>query len=153
MKLLTLVFSLLVLCIANGGVNAKQTPRATKAACSIPSEYLGGLDWTRVVKQCKRVGSGKSMNKCDKCFAAFVAAQTTDVVKYIDIAEAIKDPAGTLSSTVSACSPIVTEIMESKLLKKDRKKVKGVKKCLKMDVAEMARTQAAVQALILQQLG
>ena len=153
MKLLTLVFSLVVLLVANGGVRATQTSRATKSACSIPSDYLNGLDWTGILKQCKRVGSGKSTRKCDKCFAAFVGAQTSDVIKYINVLDAIQDPAGTLASTVSTCSPIVTELMESKLSKKkDKKKIKGVKKCLKIDVDEMEQTQMAVQALILQKV-
>ena len=48
----------------------------------------------------------------------------------------------------------MTELVESKLSKKkDKKKIKGVKKCLKIDVDEMEQTQMAVQALIQKVLG
>lgn len=142
---LVLLFCLLALSII--GVHSKQAPRASNSACSIPSEYWKGLNWKgQIKKQCTKVGSGTSMEKCDKCFAAFVAAQSAEVIKYIDLMEAFKDPAGTLSSTISQCSPVVTKIMNSKLSKKDRKKVKNVKKCLQMNVLDMPLTQAAVDA-------
>ncbi len=144
MQLRAIVFTLFVLCISRV---------AADAACRIPLEYLNGLQWKDIKKQCVKVGSGKSMDKCDKCFAAFVAAQTADVIKYIDIMEAIKDPAGTLSSTISACGPTVTKAMGTKLSKKGRKKAKNVNKCFKMNVSEMASTQQAVSDLIGKQLG
>ena len=93
-----------------------------------------------------QVGNGKSVAKCDNCFAAFINAQTAEVVQYINIAAALQDPTGTFVSTAKNCASTVVRVVKSKMTPAQQKKAKYMSRCFRVDATKLKKTKAAVEA-------
>jgi hypothetical protein len=117
--------------------------------CPLPKSYLKDLDWTATKAACTAVGNGKDTGLCDRCFSAFVSAQNSQLIQYIDISQVLLlGPEKTMENLTKECGRTVQRILKKKLPKSERKKAKNVNRCFKIPLSKLPNTQKTVQGAI-----